>query len=184
MINIVIPMAGLGSRFSKAGYKKPKPFIDVNGIPMISRVLENLYVPGANYFLIANEIHISKEEKLVEEISNKYNATFIPINLLTEGTACTVLFARKFINNDMPLLIANSDQIVDFNINLYISDCKKRNLDKEFNSERFTYLKRIRQLKEQVLEEYMKHQKQIEINKKLEQELQELRLQLSREGKK
>jgi len=54
------------------------------------------------------------------------------------------------------------------------------NLDKEFNSERFTYLKRIRQLKEQVLEEYMKHQKQIETNKKLEQELQELRLQLSR----
>lgn len=129
MINIVIPMAGLGSRFSKAGYKKPKPFIDVNGIPMISKVLENLYVPAANYFLIANEIHISKEKKLVEEISNKYNATFIPVNLLTEGTACTVLFARKFINNDMPLLIANSDQIVDFNINLFISDCKRRNLD-------------------------------------------------------
>ena len=52
------------------------------------------------------------------------------------------------------------------------------NLNREFNSERFTYLKRIRQLKEQVLEEYMKHQKQIEINKKLEQELQQLRLQL------
>ena len=41
------------------------------------------------------------------------------------------------------------------------------NLDKEFNSERFIYSKRIRQLKEQVLEEYMKHQKQIEINKSL-----------------
>ena len=52
------------------------------------------------------------------------------------------------------------------------------NLDKEFNSERFTYLKRIRQLKEQDLEEYMKYQKQIEINKKLEQELKQLRLQL------
>lgn len=52
------------------------------------------------------------------------------------------------------------------------------NLDKEFNSERFIYSKRIRQLKEQVLEEYMKHQKQIEINKKLEQELKQLRLQL------
>jgi predicted nuclease with TOPRIM domain len=54
------------------------------------------------------------------------------------------------------------------------------NLDKEFNSERFIYSKRIRQLKEQVLEEYMKHQKQIETNKKLKQELQELRLDLSR----
>ena len=54
------------------------------------------------------------------------------------------------------------------------------NLDKEFNSERFTYLKRIRQIKEQVLEEYMKHQKQIEINKKLEQELQQLKLDVLR----
>ena len=54
------------------------------------------------------------------------------------------------------------------------------NLDKEFNSERFTYLKIIRQLKEQVLEEYMKHQKQIEINKKLEQELQQLKLDVLR----
>ena len=52
------------------------------------------------------------------------------------------------------------------------------NLDKEFNSERFIYSKRIRQLKEQILEEYMKHKKQIEINKKLEQELKQLRLQL------
>ena len=41
MINILIPMAGLGSRFAKAGYKKPKPFIDVSGKPMIVRVVEN-----------------------------------------------------------------------------------------------------------------------------------------------
>lgn len=50
MINIVIPMAGLGSRFAKEGYEKPKPFIDVNGKPMIVRVLENLYYPNARYF--------------------------------------------------------------------------------------------------------------------------------------
>jgi len=42
MINIVIPMAGLGSRFSAAGFEKPKPFIDVSGKAMIVRVLENL----------------------------------------------------------------------------------------------------------------------------------------------
>ena len=49
MINIVIPMAGLGSRFVKKGYEKPKPFIDVNGKPMIVRVLENLSYPNAKY---------------------------------------------------------------------------------------------------------------------------------------
>jgi len=129
MINIVIPMAGEGSRFSKVGYEKPKPFIDVNGKPMIVRVLENLSYPHAQYILIARKEHMEKEPDLVKEIEKKYNAIFIPIDSLTEGTACTVLYARKYINNDTPLLIANSDQIVDMNIGDFINDCKDRKLD-------------------------------------------------------
>ncbi len=129
MINIVIPMAGLGSRFSKVGYEKPKPFIDVDGKPMIVRVLENLSFPNARYILIARKEHIEKEKELVCQIENDFNATFISIDKLTEGTACTVLYARKYINNDEPLLIANSDQIVDINIFDFINDCKNRNLD-------------------------------------------------------
>lgn len=129
MINIVIPMAGQGSRFAKAGYEKPKPFIDVDGKPMIVRVLENLTYPEARYILIARKEHIDKEKKLVEQIEKEFNAIFIPIDKLTEGTACTVLYARKYINNNEPLLIANSDQIVDMNIADFIDECKNRNLD-------------------------------------------------------
>lgn len=129
MINIVIPMAGAGSRFAKAGYEKPKPFIDVNGKPMIVRVLENLAYPSARYILVARKEHIDKEKELVKEIEEKYNAIFIPIDKLTEGTACTVLYARKYINNDEPLLIANSDQIVDMDVKDFIDDCKNRKLD-------------------------------------------------------
>lgn len=129
MINIVIPMAGAGSRFAKAGYEKPKPFIDVNGKPMIVRVLENLSYPNARYILIARKEHMEKEATLVKEIEEQYNAIFIPIDKLTEGTACTVLYARKYINNNEPLLIANSDQIVDISIATFIDDCKKRKLD-------------------------------------------------------
>jgi NDP-sugar pyrophosphorylase family protein len=128
-MNIVIPMAGLGSRFAQEGYDKPKPFIDVNGIPMIMRVLDNLKVENAKYYLIARKDHLEKEPKLVNEIENKYNAVFIPIDKLTEGTACTVLYARRFIYNNEPLLIANSDQLVDININNFINDCISRNLD-------------------------------------------------------
>ncbi len=129
MINIVIPMAGQGSRFAKAGYEKPKPFIDVDGKPMIVRVLENLAYPDARYILIARREHIEKEAELVAQIEKEFNAIFIPIDKLTEGTACTVLYARKYINNDEQLLIANSDQIVDMNIADFIDDCKDRNLD-------------------------------------------------------
>jgi len=129
MINIVIPMAGQGSRFAKARYEKPKPFIDVDGKPMIVRVLENIAYPDARYILIARKEHMDKEAELVTQIEKKFNAIFIPIDKLTEGTACTVLYARKYINNDEQLLVANSDQIVDMNIADFIDDCKDRNLD-------------------------------------------------------
>ena len=126
MINIVIPMAGQGSRFTKAGYEKPKPFIDVAGKPMIVRVLENLAYPDARYILIARKEHIEKEAELVAKIEKEFNVIFISIDKLTEGAA---LYARKYINNDESLLIANSDQIVDMKIADFIDDCKTRNLD-------------------------------------------------------
>ena len=129
MINIVIPMAGLGSRFVSAGYKKPKPFIDVGGVPMIIKVLRNLNYPGARYILVARREHIELEFNLVEKIKQEFNAVFIPIDDVTEGTACTVLFARKYINNGVPLLIANSDQLVDIKIEEFIDDCINRDLN-------------------------------------------------------
>ncbi|NDJ28150.1 lipopolysaccharide biosynthesis protein [Campylobacter sp. MIT 12-8780] len=128
-MNIVIPMAGLGSRFVKAGFDKPKPFIDILGKPMIIRVLENLRYKGAKYILIARKEHLIQEKKLIDEIKNNFNAEFIGIDKLTEGTACTVLYARKYIDNDKPLMIANSDQIVDINIADFIDDSLNRGLD-------------------------------------------------------
>ncbi len=122
-------MAGEGSRFAKAGFEKPKPFIDVDGKPMIERVMDNLYYPNANYILIGRKDHLEKESELVNSISSKYNAQFIAIDKLTEGTACTVLFAKKAIDTNIPLLIANSDQIVDIDIAYFIDDCLDRKLD-------------------------------------------------------
>lgn len=129
MINIVIPMAGLGSRFANAGYEKPKPFIDVLGKPMIVRVMENLSHNDARFILIARKEHMDAEAELIKDIQNKYNVIFVPVDKVTEGAACTILHARKFINNDTPLLLANSDQIVDFDVKKYIKDCKDRNAD-------------------------------------------------------
>jgi UDP-N-acetylglucosamine diphosphorylase / glucose-1-phosphate thymidylyltransferase / UDP-N-acetylgalactosamine diphosphorylase / glucosamine-1-phosphate N-acetyltransferase / galactosamine-1-phosphate N-acetyltransferase len=122
-------MGGEGSRFIKSGYKKPKPFIDVGGKPMIVRVLKNLSYANARYILIARKNHMNQEKELVRQIENEFNAIFIPIEGLTEGTVCTVLYARKYINNDEPLLIANSDQIIDVNISEFIDDCSYRELD-------------------------------------------------------
>jgi NDP-sugar pyrophosphorylase family protein len=128
-INIVIPMAGLGSRFSMAGFEKPKPFIEILGKPMIEHVIENLSYPDAKFILIARKEHLEREKDLVDMISTKYNVSFIGIDKLTEGTACTVLYAKQFIDNDDQLLIANSDQIVDLKMEEFINDCLDRGLD-------------------------------------------------------
>jgi len=122
-------MAGMGSRFATAGYEKPKPFIDVAGKPMIERVIENLNYPGAKYILIGRKEHLEKEAETVERLQHNHNAVFIAIDKLTEGTACTVLFAREYINSEAPLLIANSDQVIDASVAAFIDDCFNRNLD-------------------------------------------------------
>jgi len=128
-INVIIPIAGAGSRFANAGYTKPKPFIDVLGKPMVVQVLENLACKDTRYIIIAREDHLQQESKLVEKIKNDFEVIFHSIGHLTEGAACTVLHARKFINNDEPMIIANSDQIVDVNFQDYVNDCLERDLD-------------------------------------------------------
>ena len=122
MLNIVIPMAGRGSRFAKAGYELPKPLIDVNGRPMIEVVTRNIAPKCEHRFIyICQQEHLKKyalAEKL-EKISP--NCAIVTVNHITDGAACTVLLAEKYIDNDDPMMIANSDQFVDTDINEYLS---------------------------------------------------------------
>lgn len=128
-VNVVIPMAGRGQRFIDAGYATPKPFILIDGRPMIQHVFENLNLPNAKYIAIVQKEHLIQQRALCEQLQNQYNLTFIPIEGITEGALCTCLFAHRMINSDDPLLIANCDQIVDFTVERFIRDCFERRLD-------------------------------------------------------
>jgi len=115
-MNILIPMAGEGSRFLKEGFQFPKPLIDVNGKPMIQRVVENMNYDNAHYIFLVRKSHIEKYEGLVgtlEQITNK-RTSIVNVESLTEGAACTALLAEELINSDEDLLIANSDQIIEY----------------------------------------------------------------------
>lgn len=128
-VQVVIPMAGLGSRFSQAGYTKPKPFIDVKGQTMIERVMDNLRVDNGRFVLIARQQHLDAEPEVVTGLEGRGDLVFSPIDFVTEGAACTVLTARPHLDPDAPLLIANCDQIVDFDCGDYIRDAVERGLD-------------------------------------------------------
>ena len=130
MINIVIPMAGLGSRFSSAGYTDPKPFIKINKFTLIEIVLKNLsFNKNINFIIIPRKEHLEEYPELFKMLIKNHNVNIIPVDKLTNGPARTVLYANKFINNEDPLLIANSDQYVDFDLSDFIDDCFERNLD-------------------------------------------------------
>jgi len=113
-LNIVIPMAGLGSRFANVGYKLPKPLIDVNGTPMIRVVVENMNI-NAHYIFIAMKKHVEEYdvENVIKEVTCG-NYTIRTIDELTEGAACTVLKVRDIIDNDKPIMLANSDQYLEW----------------------------------------------------------------------
>lgn len=113
-MNILIPMAGAGSRFENAGYTFPKPLIEIHGKPMIQWVIESLNVKGKFIFIIQKK-HQKKFniKSLLRAIQP--NCKIIEIDGVTEGAACTTLLAKKYINNKNPLLIANSDQFFKWN---------------------------------------------------------------------
>lgn len=130
MLNIVVPMAGRGSRFAKEGYELPKPLIDVNGKRMIEVVINNLKPRCKHRFIfVCQNEHIEKYNlhQVFESICEDFEV--VGIDGITEGAAITVLKAREYFDNANPMMIANSDQWVDVDINEYLTDMDERNLD-------------------------------------------------------
>jgi NDP-sugar pyrophosphorylase family protein len=119
-INVLIPMAGAGTRFLEAGYSLPKPLIDVGGKPMIHRVVDSLNL-DANYIFIIQKEHYEKYDivDVLNFIGN--NPPIFVIDGMTDGAARTTLAAVDAINNDTPLIIANSDQIVQWDSKFFQS---------------------------------------------------------------
>lgn len=126
-MNILIPMAGEGSRFAKAGYTFPKPLIEVRGKPMIQRVVENFTFHGSDdtFIFLVRKSHLDTFTGLESFLrSLAKNTRIIQVDELTEGAACTALLAKKFINSSEPLLIVNSDQIVEFSKENFLMLCE------------------------------------------------------------
>ena len=115
-LRILIPMAGKGSRFAEKGYVFPKPLVEINKKPMIQVVIENLNIECEYIFLVQKEhiqeYNIDKMLQLIEP-----SCKIIELDKITEGAACTTLLAKELINDDNPLLIANSDQYIEWNPN-------------------------------------------------------------------
>lgn len=128
-VTVVIPAAGEGRRFIEAGYARPKAFIDVLGRPMIEWVVDNVAVPGARFLIIGRATHLATEAQSVARLAKSHGVQVHALAERTEGTACTILAARDAIPPHLPLLIANSDQLVQGGVQAMLEDAARRQLD-------------------------------------------------------
>ena len=122
MVNIVIPMAGLGSRFPKDKYYLPKSLIDVNGRPMIQRAIESLDIDGQYHFILRNDEFLKITQDVIAKTVK--NPRYVIIDQTTEGPACSVLLFKEFIDNDDELITANCDQIMEWNSKLFFHNVR------------------------------------------------------------
>ena len=129
-VNILIPMAGDGSRFAQCGWVRPKPLIDVAGKPMIAWVFENVYSipPGTlplpirfTFIVIIRREHDVKFSiaAQLKALRTEGEIKIVYAEALTEGAACTALLASHEINNAAPLFIINSDQFLEWDSHAY-----------------------------------------------------------------
>lgn len=112
-IQLVIPAAGLGSRFANHGYLKPKPLIDVAGLPMILWVLGNFDLQKGDSVIIVARVGFEIEME-IQALTRHLglNVKYIQVPALTDGPAITVQHAKHLLDLDLPLIVANSDQFV------------------------------------------------------------------------
>jgi choline kinase/predicted HAD superfamily phosphohydrolase YqeG len=127
-LNVLIPMAGAGSRFQAAGYTFPKPLIEVKGKPMIQVVVENLNI-DANFIYVVQKEH--REKYNLDTLLNLITpgCKIVETDGMTEGAACTALLAKEFIDSDAPLFFANSDQFVEWDSNEFLYKMNETNVD-------------------------------------------------------
>ncbi len=130
LTNILVPMAGAGSRFASAGYQDPKPLIPIHGVPMIRLVIENLRPKRSHRFIfVCQRSHVQQYELQARLRAWAPGCELVEIDVMTDGAARTALMAQHFINNDDELMIANSDQYVDIDIDRYLDRLQDNELD-------------------------------------------------------
>jgi HAD superfamily hydrolase (TIGR01509 family) len=127
-LNIIVPMAGMGKRFTEAGYVFPKPLIEINNLPMINWVINSLNIK-ANYIFIVQKEHLEKYN--LNSVLNFIvkNPKILILDHITEGAACTSLLAEKLVDNNKPLLIVNSDQFIEWDSSKTMYNFISKNVD-------------------------------------------------------
>lgn len=109
-IQILMPMGGLGSRFTEAGYITPKPLIDVEGKPMFLKALESFnLLNNASYIFVIRKEQDDKYglAKSILELLPEAKIAILDHN--TSGAVESCLIAEELIDEKLPIIVADCD---------------------------------------------------------------------------
>ncbi|MCT7592489.1 glycosyltransferase family 2 protein [Aliarcobacter butzleri] len=124
MINILIPLAGKNQFFPEAEYPFPKPLIEFNGKTMIEHIIDNFSsIQKEKQFIFIVNSEDCKKYHLdnVLNILTNHTCKIIKLENETKGAACSAMMAVEYINNEIPLIISNADQLFDVCLDKVIS---------------------------------------------------------------
>ena len=108
--NVLIPMAGLGSRFIKEGFKVPKQIINIKDRHLIDISLDCIDYKDCNLIFVLRDEHVYNHH-MDELLKKKFGdeIKIVVLDQLTDGSVCSCLFAEEYINNEAPLVIHTLD---------------------------------------------------------------------------
>ena len=115
-------MAGLGTRFPRDQFEKPKPLISINSEPMIARAISSLDIDGTYHFVIQAGDYSDELRSVINNINKETN--IVEIDYLTDGPAQTALLMSDVINSNQELVIANCDQIMEWSGEIFLHNAR------------------------------------------------------------
>ena len=121
-MNVLIPMAGLGTRFPSERFKT-KPLIEINSVPMIVRAVKSLDLDGDHLFVIRKSEFSAEIKSVIKSIKKRTNV--MEIDYQTSGPAETALLFSDLIDLDKELVIANCDQIMEWNSDNFLHNVRQ-----------------------------------------------------------
>lgn len=128
-VNIVIPMAGKGQRFLEAGYKVPKPLLNLGEKPIIEHIIKTMRMPSAQFIFIVRQDHCEEHNLDKKLLEIEPTAKIVKINQLTEGSICTVLLAKEHFDDENPIIIKDCDQIINWNPSSFMEFVLRKKAD-------------------------------------------------------
>ena len=119
-MQIIISMAGLGTRFSKRGFVTPKHLIKIDDKTLIELAIETLAIDG-KYIFIIRKTNNDDNYNLIQTLKTLKQCEIIEIDYVTDGPASSCYLAKDILNRDEELIISNCDQILEWNSANFLS---------------------------------------------------------------